>query len=74
LSNIDKRNKFEEIVFSYRPTKDGKVIIYWYDKQVSILKGKQANKLLSKISRADEKEIQLLLAKVTGNFKRGNEK
>lgn len=74
LSNIDKRNKLDEKIFSYRTTKDGKIFIYWYDKQVKILKGKQASKLISKISRADEKGIQLLLAKITGNFKRGNEK
>lgn len=33
-------------------------------------KGKAAEKLLTKITQAEnEKEIQLLLAKVTGNFK-----
>jgi len=41
---------------------------------VKILKAKQASKLISKINRTDEKGIQLLLAKITGNFKRGNEK
>ncbi|QTL97864.1 hypothetical protein GM661_07630 [Iocasia frigidifontis] len=74
MSNVDKRNKLDEQIFSYRTTKDGKIFIYWYDKQVKILKGKQASKLLLKISRADKKEKQLLLAKITENFKKGNEK
>lgn len=68
-----KINKLNELKFSYRITKDGKVFIYWQDKQVKTLIGKQASKLLSQISKADDKEKQLLLAKVTGNFKRGNE-
>lgn len=67
-------NKLNELKFSYKTTRDGKVFIYWHDKQVKTLIGKQASKLLSKISRVDDKEKQLLLAKVTGNFKRENEK
>ena len=74
LSNIDKRNKLGEQIFSYRTTKNGKIFIYWYDKQVKVLKGKKASKLISKLSREDSKGKQLLLAKATGNFKRGNEK
>ncbi|MTI71563.1 MAG: hypothetical protein FH751_15050 [Firmicutes bacterium] len=74
MNNIDKRNKLEDNVFSFRTTKDGKVFIYWYGKQVTILKGKKAFKFMSKIDRADEKQKQLIMAKETGNFKRGNEK
>ncbi len=62
-----------EQIFSYKVTKDRKVFIYWNNRQVKILKGRQAKKLLSKINRANERDTQLLLAKVTGNFKRGNE-
>ena len=63
----------DQQIFSYKVTKDRKVFIYWNNRQVKILKGKQANKLISKINRANDRETQLLLAKVTGNFKRGNE-
>jgi len=31
-------------------------------------------KFLERISAADEKEAQLIMAKSTGNFKRGNER
>lgn len=39
-----------------------------------ILKDKKAQKFLDKIFGKNENEIQLELAKTTGNFKHGNEK
>ena len=74
MENIDKRNKLKEEFFSFKVSKDKKIFIYWFEKQIMILKGKESEKLLEKIKRADSMEIQLALAKVTGNFKRGNEK
>lgn len=74
MSNIDKRNRFDEEVFSYKLKKDNKIFIYWQGKQVMILTGKASEKFLSRIQMADFKEAQLIMAKVTGNFKRGNEK
>jgi hypothetical protein len=74
LDNIDKRNKLKEEVFSYRVSKDNKVFIFWNGKEVMILKGKESEKFLLKVSKADTMEAQLIMAKITGNFKRGNEK
>jgi hypothetical protein len=74
LNEIDKRNKLDEEPFSYKTSKDNKIFIYWHEKQVTILKGKESEKFLSKILNADIKEQQLVMAKVTGNFKHGNEK
>lgn len=74
MNEIDKRNKLDEEPFSYKILKDKKIYIYWYDKHVSILKGKESERFLARIANADTKEIQLIMAKVTGNFKRGNEK
>lgn len=71
---MDKRNRFFEEVFTYKITKDHKVFIYWKGKQVAILTGKASEKFLSSIDGKDYLEIQLVMAKVTGNFKRGNEK
>lgn len=53
---IDKHNTFAKEVFSYRANKDGKVILYWHSKQVKILKGPAAQKLLSSIALADQRE------------------
>jgi hypothetical protein len=73
---VDKRNKLDEPVFSYRVSKDGKVFIYWHGKQVTILKNAAAQKFISKITDLDDPqgEAQLAMAKATGNFKRGNER
>lgn len=74
MGEIDKRNKLDDNVFTFRVTKDEKVFIYWSGRQVSILKGKKAKKFLSKIRNVDEKQKELIMAKETGNFKRGNER
>ncbi len=74
MNNIDKRNRLQEECFSYRVSKDNKVFIFWHEKQVMILKGKDSEKFLAKIEKADTIESQLIMAKITGNFKHGNEK
>ncbi|TMW70900.1 hypothetical protein [Alteribacter natronophilus] len=74
MGNIDKRNRLNELPFSYQVTKNNTVFLMYEGKQIKTLKGKEAEKFLRKAEAAEnEKEIQLLLAKVTGNFKRGNE-
>jgi hypothetical protein len=72
-TNIDKRGRLDEEIFSYRESKD-KVFIFWYNKQVMILKGQQARKFIDKIAHLDGKAAQLVMAKITGNFKHGNER
>lgn len=74
MPEVDKRNILDDEVFSYQTGKDGKVFIFWYRKQVKILKGKEAQKFLAKIAGLEHKEAQLVMAKATGNFKRGNER
>ncbi|WP_342443459.1 hypothetical protein MHB40_10655 [Lysinibacillus sp. FSL K6-0057] len=76
MSEIDKRNRLNEEPFTYQMTKKGTVVIYYEGKQIKIVKEKEAERLLAKIQevKGQIKEVQLLLAKITGNFKRGNEK
>jgi hypothetical protein len=76
VSNIDKRNKLGEEPFTYQTTKKGTVEIYYKGKQIKIVKGREAERLLAKIQGVEDniKESQLLLAKTTGKFKHGNEK
>lgn len=74
MPEVDKRNILDDEVFTYQAGKDHKVFIFWYGKQVKILKGKEAQKFLTKIAGLDHKEAQLVMAKITGNFKRGNER
>ena len=64
----------DDLGFDYFITKDEKVFIEHYGKRVTILKGKQAQKFIASAEDASEAEIQLMLAKLTGNYKRGNER
>jgi len=73
MNTIDKRNKFEQEIFNCRESK-GKVFIYWQDKLVMVLKGKKAQKFISRVDGLDDREAQLVMAKITGNFKRGNDR
>ncbi|MGX6443920.1 hypothetical protein ACWM35_11960 [Neobacillus sp. K501] len=75
MDNIDKRNRLGEEPFCFRVTKDNTVFLDYNGKQVKILKGKEAEKFLKKIESAEnEMAKQLIMAKITGNFKRGNER
>jgi hypothetical protein len=74
MGEVDKRGKLEEEPFSYKVSKDKKVFLYWHEKMIMILKEKDSSKFLARIENADPKEGQLIMAKVTGNFKHGNEK
>ena len=73
-TSIDKRGILDEEIFTYRVTKDNKVFISYEGKQVTALSGKKADAFIAKISNAEGKDAQLIMAKATGNFKRGNEK
>ena len=74
MNAVDQRNVLDNEVFTYQISKEKKVFISWNGKQVRILKGKEAQKFISTIMGLDEKGVQLVLAKVSGNFKRGNER
>ena len=63
--------------FSYRITRNGKVLIYWHGangKREIVLKGAKAEKLIRELPGMDGDEQQLALARATVNFKRGNER
>ncbi len=64
----------QEDVFDYQITKSKKVLIYWYGKLVVTLAGPKAQKFLQQVEGADDDEAQLVMARFTGNFKRGNER
>jgi hypothetical protein len=76
VSEIDKRNRLSEEPYSYQSTKNGSVVIYYNGKQIKMIKDCEAERLIARIREVEDNitEVQLLLAKITGNFKRGNEK
>ncbi|WP_342509153.1 hypothetical protein [Sporosarcina sp. FSL K6-2383] len=76
MSEIDKRDRLSEEPFTYQTTKKGTVVIYYKGKQIKIIKDSVAERLIARIKEVEDNitEVQLLLAKITGNFKHGNEK
>ena len=73
-SNVDKHHVLDDEVFSYRATKQGKVFIAWHGKQAMVLDGRAAQDFLAKVEGLDHHQTQLLMARITGNFRRGNER
>lgn len=60
--------------FDYRFAKDDKVLIYRKGKLVMTLTREKARKLKGKMEGKSLREIQFILAKITGQYKYGNEK
>lgn len=63
----------EDNPFDWRVTKDGQVLISRGGRVVTTVRGSAAGKLLGRLGQADEDGAQQLLARATGNYKRGNE-
>ena len=74
MSDVEKRNQLDEEVFSYRVTKDQMVFISWQGKRVTVLKDYTADKFIETMDGLDGKPAQRVMARMTGNFRRGNER
>ena len=60
--------------FTCHLPKDGTVRISHRHRHVVTLAGERARSFREQIAAATDAEAQLLMARVTGNFKRGNER
>ena len=63
----------KEQPFTFRQRGDGSVALFWKGRRVTVLTGKLAQNFLAAAPECTGQELQLLMAKATGNFKRGNE-
>jgi len=70
----DCRDRLKESPFSFRENQNGDVFIYWGKVHATTLRAGEATEFLRSVEMATEHEQQLLMARVTGNSKRGNEK
>ncbi len=70
---VDKRGKLEGEPFSYQAGKDT-LFIFWEGRRVKIFKGKEAKRVAGRLEQSTPQNAQLIMAKLTGNFKRGNER
>lgn len=68
----DRRNVLAEEVFTYRVHKKGAVFISYQGAPVTVLRGAAAAAAQRRLERLEGRALQLELAKLTGNFKRGN--
>ena len=59
--------------FSYRITKDGRVLVSRGGRQIVTVAGTAAERLIGMLG-ADDDADQQLLARATGNYRRGNER
>ena len=57
--------------FSFKQRKNGEVVISHHGRVATILRGRQADAFLMKVETTDSQE---LMARLTGNYKRGNER
>jgi len=57
--------------FEYRVRKDGDVVIHHHGRQATVLRGDAATRFLADVERKDP---QALMARLTGNYRRGNER
>lgn len=57
--------------FEYKVRKNGQVVITHNGRKATVLRGDRAHKFLNRVKTRDPQEV---MAKVTGNYKRGNEK
>ncbi len=74
MSKIDQRGLLERDPFGYRISKDGAVFLEFEGRVVKTLAGPTAKKFVARVAVLEGLELPLVLAKLTGNFKRGNER
>ena len=60
--------------FSHRTRADGTIVISYRTAPVTFLRGRAAERFATRIAGADASAAQQLMARLTGNFKRGNER
>ena len=71
---VDQRGRLELEPFGYVTTKSGQIRISYDGQVVTTVAGEQADRLIRRLEHAEPSQVQLLLAKATGNFKHGNER
>lgn len=60
--------------FSFLARADGSIVIRYHTAPVTLLRGRAAERFVTRIASADAAGAQQLMARVTGNFKRGTER
>jgi hypothetical protein len=64
----------DDLGFTHRVSKQGGVTVSRQGRVVATLRGDRAREFLARIEGADPAARQRLMARVTGNYQRGNER
>ena len=70
----DEKDALADEPFAFRATAGGAVFVSYRGRDVTTLRGRATARLLARIERMDAAAAQGEMARVTGNFKRGNER
>ncbi len=60
--------------FTWRASRSGEVVVARHGRPVTTLRGRAASEFLAVAASADAAAIQQRLARLTGNYRRGNER
>jgi hypothetical protein len=60
--------------FSYVVRADGSIVVRYHEAPVTLLRGRSAERFVTRMASADAATAQQLMARVTGNFRRGTER
>ena len=71
---MEQPDPLASMPFSYATRSDGSIVISYRTAPVTILRGRSAERFTARIADADATATQQLMARATGNFKRGNER
>lgn len=63
----------QDLGFSYRSLKTGAVEIRHHGRLAATLRGTEAADFIAEVEAGEAADAQQLMARLTGNFKRGNE-
>lgn len=71
---MDERDPLADEPFSYLGRADGSIVIHYRAAPVTVLRGKAADRFRTRVEGVDAGAAQQLMARATGNFRRGNER
>jgi hypothetical protein len=64
----------DDLGFSHRTRSNGDIEILRKQRVVTVLRGAAAREFADEAQRGDEAALQQVMARLTGNYKRGNER
>jgi len=64
----------DDLGFRWRTRKDGSVAITHHGREATILRGRAAATFAAEMAQADEAAAQQRMARVTGQYRHGNER